>query len=149
MNREHVEELLYQTLETQKGGIHVYETALKCVVNDELKKEWGKYLEHWELIHEVADKAKGEQREALKAAYGQSRNKRTSTCTTRLAGAGSCARDAGGAPATGRRARSEDGRRRSAREDGQKTVVVAVPNVRDMTCYACALVSPARGSFSS
>ena len=51
MNREHVEELLYQTLETEKGGIQVYETALKCAVNDELKKEWGKYLEHWELIH--------------------------------------------------------------------------------------------------
>ena len=88
MNREHVEELLYQTLEMEKGGIQVYETVLKCVVNDELKEEWGKYLEHWELIHEVPDKAKGEQREALKAAYEQSRNKRTSTCTTRPAGPG-------------------------------------------------------------
>ena len=35
MNKEHVEELLYQALETEKGGVQ-HETALKCVVNDEL-----------------------------------------------------------------------------------------------------------------
>jgi rubrerythrin len=142
MNNEQVAELLYQALETEKGGIQIYETALKCVVNDDLKKEWEEYLEqtrnheqivlevleklgldpetetpgrevvrhigeslveamemalenaqerdaaqvvacecvvlaetkdhlNWELIHEVAEKAKGEQREALKAAYEQ------------------------------------------------------------------------------
>ena len=142
MKNEQVEELLYQALETEKGGIQVYETALKCAVNDELKQEWQKYLEqtrnheqivlavmeklgldpetetpgrevvrhigeslvtamdmalenaqerdaaqvvacecvvlaetkdhlNWELIHEVAEKAKGEQRDALKAAYKQ------------------------------------------------------------------------------
>ena len=142
MNNEQVAELLYQALETEKGGIQIYETALKCVVNDELRKEWEEYLEqtrnheqivlevleklgldpetetpgrevvrhigeslvaamemalenaqerdaaqvvacecvvlaetkdhlNWELIHEVAEKAKGEQRDALKAAYEQ------------------------------------------------------------------------------
>jgi rubrerythrin len=142
MNNEQVAELLYQALETEKGGIQIYETALKCVVNDDLKKEWEEYLEqtrnheqivlevleklgldpetetpgrevvrhigeslvaamdmalenaqerdaaqvvacecvvlaetkdhlNWELIHEVAEKAKGEQRDALKAAYEQ------------------------------------------------------------------------------
>ena len=141
MKNEQVEELLYQALETEKGGIQVYETALKCAVNDELKQEWQKYLEqtrnheqivleamekmgldpetetpgrevvrhigeslveamemaleagkpeaaqlvacecivlaetkdhlNWELIHEVAEKSKGEQREALKSAYEQ------------------------------------------------------------------------------
>ena len=142
MKNEQVAELLYQALETEKGGIQIYETALKCVVNDELRKEWEEYLEqtrnheqivlevmeklgldseaetpgrevirhigqslveamemalenaqerdaaqvvacecvvlaetkdhlNWELIHEVAQKAKGEQRDALKAAYEQ------------------------------------------------------------------------------
>jgi rubrerythrin len=141
LKNEQVEELLYQALETEKGGIQVYETALKCAVNDELKQEWQEYLEqtrnheqivlevmekmgldpetetpgrevvrhigeslveamemaleagkpeaaqlvacecivlaetkdhlNWELIHEVAEKSKGEQREALKSAYEQ------------------------------------------------------------------------------
>ena len=140
MNTEHITELLYQALETEKGGIKIYETALKCVVNDDLKKEWQEYHEqtqnherivrelmeklgidpeketpgrevvrhigeslvaamemalaeapereaaelvacecvvlaetkdhlNWELIHEIAEKAKGQTREALKAAY--------------------------------------------------------------------------------
>jgi hypothetical protein len=38
-------DLLYQALETEKGGVQVYSTALRCVVNDELKEEWSKYLE--------------------------------------------------------------------------------------------------------
>jgi rubrerythrin len=45
MNDKHLTELLYQALETEKGGIEVYETALKCVQNDELRKEWQEYLE--------------------------------------------------------------------------------------------------------
>ena len=43
-NKEQVAELLYQALETEKGGVLVYETALRCVVNDELREEWEKYL---------------------------------------------------------------------------------------------------------
>jgi rubrerythrin len=139
MKSEQVAELLYQALETEKGGIQIYETALKCAVNDELKEEWQEYLAqtrtheqivlevmeqmgldpetetpgrevvrhigeslveamemaleagkpdaaqlvacecvvlaetkdhlNWELIHEVADKSKGEQKQALTAAY--------------------------------------------------------------------------------
>ena len=141
MKNEQITELLYQALETEKGGIEVYMTALKCVVNADLRKEWEEYLDqtrnherivlelmdklgidpgketpgrlvvrhigeslveamemaldgappeaaqlvacecvveaetkdhlNWELIHEIAEKAKGEQREALKAAYEQ------------------------------------------------------------------------------
>ena len=37
--------LLYEALETEKGGVLVYETALRCVINDDLKKEWEEYLE--------------------------------------------------------------------------------------------------------
>jgi rubrerythrin len=38
-------ELLYQALETEKGGIEVYETALRCVQHKDLKKEWEEYLD--------------------------------------------------------------------------------------------------------
>jgi rubrerythrin len=139
MKNEQVAELLYQALETEKGGIQIYETALKCAVNDELKEEWQEYLEqtrtheqivlevmqqmgldpetetpgrevvrhigeslveamemaleagkpeaaqlvacecvvlaetkdhlNWELIHEVGEKSKGEQKEVLSSAY--------------------------------------------------------------------------------
>jgi rubrerythrin len=45
MERKQVEELLYQALETERGGIRVYEAAVRCARNDDLKKEWGEYLE--------------------------------------------------------------------------------------------------------
>jgi len=38
-------DLLYQALETEKGGVQVYSTALRCAVNPDLKEEWNKYLE--------------------------------------------------------------------------------------------------------
>jgi len=41
----HVSELLYQALETEKGGVQIYTTALRCAVNPDLKEEWQKYLE--------------------------------------------------------------------------------------------------------
>lgn len=45
MKKEQVNELLYQALETEKGGVQIYQTALQCVVNEDLKKEWQAYLE--------------------------------------------------------------------------------------------------------
>jgi rubrerythrin len=48
MKREQVNELLYQALETELGGVQVYTTALKCAVNEELKEEWEEYLEQTE-----------------------------------------------------------------------------------------------------
>jgi rubrerythrin len=42
---QEVRELLYQALETELGGVQVYQTALRCAVNDDLKKEWQEYLE--------------------------------------------------------------------------------------------------------
>jgi rubrerythrin len=45
MNQEQLHELLYQALETEQGGIAVYSTALRCALNDDLKKEWQEYLE--------------------------------------------------------------------------------------------------------
>src|SRR6185369_14619373 len=38
-------DLLYQALETEKGGVQIYSTALRCVINKDLKKEWTRYLE--------------------------------------------------------------------------------------------------------
>lgn len=40
-----VTELLYQALETELGGMQIYEQAIKCAVNKDLKKEWTEYLE--------------------------------------------------------------------------------------------------------
>lgn len=37
-------DLLYQALETEKGGVQIYSTALRCVINHDLKSEWNKYL---------------------------------------------------------------------------------------------------------
>jgi hypothetical protein len=45
LNNKQVTELLYQALETEKGGVEVYTTALRCAVNEDLKEEWEKYLE--------------------------------------------------------------------------------------------------------
>jgi rubrerythrin len=43
MNREQIEELLYQALETELGGVQVYATAIRCAQEDELREEWEKY----------------------------------------------------------------------------------------------------------
>jgi rubrerythrin len=141
LKNEQIAELLYQALETERGGIAVYTAALACAVNADLKKEWEEYLEqtrnherivlevmgtlgldpdletpgqlvvrqigeslveamemaledgppeaaqlvacesvvqaetkdhlNWELIHEIAEKSKGELKQALMAAYDQ------------------------------------------------------------------------------
>lgn len=41
-------ELLLQSLEHERGGVLIYQTALECVINDDLRKEWEKYLEQTE-----------------------------------------------------------------------------------------------------
>ena len=43
MNAAQVEELLYQALETELGGVLVYEMAISSAVNEDLRKEWEKY----------------------------------------------------------------------------------------------------------
>ena len=40
-----VRELLLQALETERGGIKIYENAIKAAVNDDLRKEWKEYLD--------------------------------------------------------------------------------------------------------
>src|SRR4029453_6739867 len=52
-------ELLLQMLETEQGGVKVYETALRCVQNDELKQEWEKYhtetTRHVEIVTDLIE----------------------------------------------------------------------------------------------
>ena len=44
MNQENVTELLLEALETERGGIKVYEMAVECAIHPELRKEWEEYL---------------------------------------------------------------------------------------------------------
>lgn len=45
MKKDQIEELLYQALETELGGVQVYRSAVACAVNDDLRDEWQKYGE--------------------------------------------------------------------------------------------------------
>src|SRR6266536_1343812 len=57
MKQEQVNELLYQALETELGGVQVYTTALRCAINEELKEEWEEYLDqtqnHVQIVQET------------------------------------------------------------------------------------------------
>jgi len=50
-------ELLYQALETEIGGIQIYENAIACAVNDDLRKELEEYheqtVQHREILLSV------------------------------------------------------------------------------------------------
>jgi rubrerythrin len=48
MEQEKVKELLLQSLEHEKGGVKIYETALKCAINEDLKEEWERYHQETE-----------------------------------------------------------------------------------------------------
>jgi ferritin-like metal-binding protein YciE len=52
MDKEKLHELLYQSLETERGGIQIYEHAVACAQNEDLKQEWSKYLDQT-TNHEV------------------------------------------------------------------------------------------------
>lgn len=57
LSTSHVTDLLYQALETEKGGVQIYSTALRCALNEDLKKEWNEYLEqtkqHVQVVSEI------------------------------------------------------------------------------------------------
>ena len=54
---EQLAQLLLQSLEHEKGGVLIYETALKCAINEELREEWEKYLEETRLHVEALEGA--------------------------------------------------------------------------------------------
>lgn len=60
MNSERMAALLYEALETEKGGRKIYKTAIQCAVNKDLKEEWQEYLEqtenHYRVMSELCEK---------------------------------------------------------------------------------------------
>lgn len=50
-------ELLLQSLVHERGGVLVYQRALECVVNAELRREWSRYLEQTQNHVKVLSKA--------------------------------------------------------------------------------------------
>lgn len=60
MKKEQLNELMLQALETELGGVQVYENAIECAVNEDLKEEWEKYLEqtqnHVKIVLTVFEK---------------------------------------------------------------------------------------------
>ena len=60
MKRDQLDELLYQALETELGGVQIYTMALRCAVNDDLKEEWEEYLEqtknHVQIVEDTMAK---------------------------------------------------------------------------------------------
>jgi rubrerythrin len=57
MKEQQLKELILQSLEHEMGGVTVYETAVQCAVNDDLREEWEKYLDqtrnHVQVIREI------------------------------------------------------------------------------------------------
>ena len=60
MKTEQLNQLLYEALETEMGGVQVYETAIRCAVNHDLKEEWEEYHEqtqkHEQIVLELFGK---------------------------------------------------------------------------------------------
>src|SRR3954470_25049552 len=57
MKQKQLKELLLQSLEHERGGVKIYETALKCVVNEDLREEWERYYQetetHVQILQDV------------------------------------------------------------------------------------------------
>lgn len=60
MKDEQLHQLLYEALETEMGGVKVYETAIRCAVNEDLKQEWEEYHEqtqkHEQIVRDLFGK---------------------------------------------------------------------------------------------
>lgn len=49
-----LENLLYQNVETEQGGVKIYQTAIRMAIDSELRQEWEKYLAETERHVEIA-----------------------------------------------------------------------------------------------
>jgi len=49
MDNKQVEELVLQSLEQEIEGERIYDTALECAVNTDLRNEWAKYLDETKM----------------------------------------------------------------------------------------------------
>jgi rubrerythrin len=59
METSQLKELLLQSLAHERGGVKVYETALQCAQQQELKEEWSKYHQqtqkHVQILGELCE----------------------------------------------------------------------------------------------
>ena len=57
MENQKLKELILQSLEHERGGVKIYEAALKCAQNEDLKEEWERYHQetehHVQILHDV------------------------------------------------------------------------------------------------
>lgn len=60
LDKRQLQELLLQSLEHERGGVNVYEMAIRCAISEDLKHEWSVYLEqthsHVEILERVLQK---------------------------------------------------------------------------------------------
>ena len=60
MDSKQLKGLILDSLEHERGGVKVYETAVKAAVNDDLREEWSEYLEqtrrHVQILEGVCKK---------------------------------------------------------------------------------------------
>lgn len=56
MEDPQLHELLYQALETELGGVQIYQTAIESALNEDLKEEWEEYLEQTQNHVKVVEK---------------------------------------------------------------------------------------------
>jgi rubrerythrin len=60
LDSKQLQELLLQSLEHERGGVKVYETALRSAISDDLRKEWTEYLgqtkRHVQILEGVLQK---------------------------------------------------------------------------------------------
>jgi rubrerythrin len=60
MKEKQVRNLWYEALETELGGVEVYENAVACARNEDLKEEWEEYLDqtrrHVEIVRDCMQK---------------------------------------------------------------------------------------------
>ena len=56
---EQLRELVLQALQSEQGGVNVYETAIECAARDDLRKEWIEYLDqtrgHVQTVRELCE----------------------------------------------------------------------------------------------
>lgn len=59
MKDKQLKELVLQSLEHERGGVQVYEAALACAKQEDLREEWEEYLEqtrrHVEILQSVCE----------------------------------------------------------------------------------------------
>jgi rubrerythrin len=60
VDMQQLKRLLLQSLEHERGGVRVYEAAIRCAISTDLKQEWSEYLDqtrnHAQILEHVLQK---------------------------------------------------------------------------------------------